>query len=395
MQRIGHAFLLALAGALGLTGAAHAIYVGRETQTVPVARLAANLERDLAADPKNADTHLKLARLYGMAYSVNADEVPVSTGPGGLGTPRTSEEVWFGHEPDLVPYGRRGARQTRSAASREYLQKSLTHYKAAVDLNPESLTARLGYGWTLEATGDKPAALGEYRKVIEKAWPKEETTRATVPGQRFYTAETAGYLIPLLDPVKDAKERAELERRLQHLARIPRAITPIAIPLIDELPVRKLVDLDAAVLFDADGSGFRRQWTWISPQAAWLVYDAPQKGRILSALQWFGDVTFWLFWNNGYEALAALDDDRNGELKNRELRYLALWRDVNSNGISEPGEVQTLSHYGIDALSCRYTRGDGILIAAQSQRGVRFESGQTRPSYDVILRTAISVSSPD
>jgi tetratricopeptide (TPR) repeat protein len=395
MHRTGHALHLALAGVLGLTGAVSGIYVRHETQTVPVARLAANLERDLAADPKNADTHLKLARLYGMAYSVNADEVPVSAGIGGVGSPRGSEEVWFGHEPDLVPYAGRGVGKTRGAASREYLQKSLTHYKAALALNPESLTARLGYGWTLEATGDKPAAVAEYRKVVEEAWPKEQNTRATVPGQRFYTAETAGYLIPLLDPVKDAKERTELERRLQHLARIPRAITPIAIPLVDDLPVRKLVDLDAAVLFDADGSGFRRQWTWIAPQAGWLVYDAPQKGQISSALQWFGNVTFWLFWNNGYEALAALDDDGDGELKNRELRYLALWRDVNGNGISEPGEVHPLSRHGIVGLSCRYTRGDGLLIAAQSQRGVRFESGKTRPSYDVILRTAISVSSPD
>lgn len=389
MQRIPHVFFLALAGALGLTAAVQGIYVRHETQTVPVARLAANLERELAADPKNAETHLKLARLYGMAYSVNADEVPVASQPSG------SQEVWFGHEPDLVPHATRGSAETRSDASKRYLKQSLTHYRSALDLNPESLTARLGYGWTLQQSGDMVGAATEYRKVIERAWPKEQSTRATVPGQRFYTAETAGYLIPLLDPVKDAAERAELERRVQHLARIPRAITPIAVPLIDNLPVRQVVDLDAAVLFDADGSGHRRQWTWISPQAAWLVYDAPGTGRITSALQWFGDVTFWLFWNNGYDALAALDDNGDGELKGAELRHLALWRDGNSNGVSDRGEVQPLSQHGIVGLSCRYSRGDGLLIAAQSKQGVRFESGQIRATYDVILRTAISVSPPD
>jgi tetratricopeptide (TPR) repeat protein len=371
------------------------IYVRSESTTVPVARLAANLERELAADPKNAETHLKLARLYGMAYAMNADEVPVATGLGGKPELPGSHEVWFGHEPDLVPYAKSAAGQTRSAASREYLQKSLTHYRTALDLNPNSLTARLGYGWTLEASGNKPAAIGEYRRVIEQAWPKEQATRAAMPGQRFYTAETAGYLIPLLDVAKDAAEIAELQRRMQHLARVPRAITPVAIPMADDLPARRFIDLNAAVSFDADGSGIRRQWTWITPQAAWLVYDARRSGRVTSALQWFGNVTFWLFWNNGYEALAALDDNRDGELKGNELRYLALWRDANANGVSDPGEVQPLSHYGIVALSCRYDRGDGILTAAESAHGVRFDSGRVRPTYDVILRTSISVSAPD
>jgi len=389
MPRTGHVLLAAFTGSLLATAAVRGIYVRMETQTVPVARLAANLEKELAANPKNAETHLKLARLYGMAYSVNAEEVPVASGLNGV------QDVWFGHEPDLVPQAKRGAGVTRTAASRQYLKQSLTHYRAALDLTPDSLTARLGLGWTLQESNDKAGAIAEYRKVIERAWPKEENTRATVPGQRFYTAETAGYLMPLLDPAKDAAELAELRRREQHLARIPRAITPIAVPLSDGLTPRQVIDLDAKVLFDADGSGLRRQWTWISPQAAWLVYDASKSGRITSSLQWFGDTTFWLFWNNGYEAMAALDDDRDGELKGPELRYLALWRDANVNGVSDPGEVRPLAHYGIAALSCRFTRGDGLLIAAESTRGVRFDSGQVRPTYDVILRTAISVSSPN
>jgi len=389
MPRTRNAFLVALAGSLLTTAAVHGIYVRRETQTVPVARLAANLEKELAANPKNADTHLKLARLYGMAYSVNAEEVPVASRLDG------SQDVWFGHEPDLVPHAQRGAGVTRTAASRQYLTQSLAHYRSALDLSPGSLTARLGLGWTLQESGDKAGAIAEYRKVIELAWPKEENTRATVPGQRFYTAETARYLTPLLDPAKDAAEIAELKRRDKHLALIPRAITPVAVPLADGLTPRQIVDLDAKVLFDADGSGLRRQWTWISAQAAWLVYDASKSGRITSSLQWFGDTTFWLFWNNGYEAMAALDDDRDGELKGSELRYLALWRDANVNGVSDPGEVRPLAQHGIVALSCRFTRGDGLLIAAESARGVRFDTGHVRPTYDVILRTAISVSSPD
>jgi hypothetical protein len=46
-------------------------------------------------------------------------------------------------------------------------------------------------------------------------------------------------------------------------------------------------------------------------------------------------------------------------------------------------------------LSCRSTPGDGLLIAAKAERGVVLEDGRIRPTYDVILRPAWSVSSPD
>ena len=42
------------------------IYVRMETAQVPVARLAANLEARLKAEPKSDDLHVQLARLYGM-----------------------------------------------------------------------------------------------------------------------------------------------------------------------------------------------------------------------------------------------------------------------------------------------------------------------------------------
>jgi hypothetical protein len=177
-------------------------------------------------------------------------------------------------------------------------------------------------------------------------------------------------------------------------ARVPRPVTPIAIPLSDGATVKTIIDLNAAVPFDADGSGRRRAWTWITDQAGWLVYDASGRGQITSALQWFGESTFWAFWNNGYEALRALDDNRDGELRGSELRHLAIWHDTNHNGRSERGEVLPLTRYGIEALSCRFLEGDGIYTAAWSDAGVRFAVGRTRPTYDVILRTAVSVSTP-
>ena len=370
-------------------GRVDGIYVRTESGKVPVARLAANLERQLANNPKSDDIHVQLARLYGMAAALNSDEAPALTEPG------RPEEVWFGHDAGLIPYKTSPPPDaTRAQASREYRQKSLEHYRAALQLNPRNLLARLGYGWTLQQSGDNAAAIAEYRRVVEQAWPKERERKGLGVGERFYTHETAGYLIPLLDPQKDAGEITELRSRMSQLERVPRAITPIAIPLTDAATPRTIVDLDAQVAFDADGTGRHRRWTWISSEAAWLVYDADQKGAVTSALQLFGNVTFWLFWNNGYEALAALDDDGNGELAGRELRYLSLWQDLNRDGTADDGEVRRVADHGISALSCRFTRGDGLLIAARSDGGVRFLDGRVRPSYDVILRPAWSVSTP-
>ena len=127
--------LVAAIGVLTLMAAAlDGIYMRQDVENVPVARLVANLERDLAANPKDADIHLRLARLYAMAYFANEDELP-ATALGGKDKP-AKQEVWFGHEPNLVP-GQVAPGTTRSDAAKAYLQKSVNHYKTAVDLESQ------------------------------------------------------------------------------------------------------------------------------------------------------------------------------------------------------------------------------------------------------------------
>jgi hypothetical protein len=97
-------------------------------------------------------------------------------------------------------------------------------------------------------------------------------------------------------------------------------------------------------------------------------------------------VTFWLFWENGYHALRALDDDGDGRVAGNELRHLALWHDRNGNAKSEPGEVKPLSCWRITTLSYAYrldaTHPDEIAFAPA---GVTFSDGSSRPTFDVVL----------
>jgi len=175
------------------------------------------------------------------------------------------------------------------------------------------------------------------------------------------------------------------------MGRVLRPITPIVIPLRNNLAARDLENHSAMVAFDADGTGLRKRWTWITRDAGWLVYDPHRTGKVTSALQLFGNVTFWMFWENGYHALASLDDNGDGMLQGKELEGLAIWQDLNGNGICETGEVKPLAEWGIVALSCRYVRdlkrSDRI---ASSPQGVFFRDGSNRPTYDIILHPAIA-----
>jgi hypothetical protein len=357
-------------------------WVGLQTRQVPIERLARNLERQRKAEPKNPEHVINLARLYSMAYAQKSREIPtISFG-------KEPERPYYGMGAEVrVPYQvQKAPTPAAETAARQFLEKSIDYYELALRLDPRNLAARLGIAWTLNEAGLKTAAISNYRVLVSDAWAIEgKATSGGFPNS-FFTEEAVRYFIPLLDPTLDKEEIDELLARRDRLKELPRAITPIAIPLSDDVPLSAIVDPLARVRFDADGSSVPREWTWITPEAGWLVYDATGGGSITSALQLFGSVSYWLFWSNGYHALAALDDDGDGELRGPELAHMALWIDRNRNGVSDDGEVRPLAADGIVALSCRYVEGDGRRVAASSPTGVTLANGRTRPTYDIILR---------
>lgn len=348
---------------------------------VPVERLTRNLEEIARSDPKNAQVRLNLARAHAMAYALKTDTARVVKNDEKRG-------VWLGYEPEHVPFKNVSTSdQIKLNTAREHLARAIEWYDKVIKLTPNNLTAVLGHAWCIDQSGDKEKAIKEYRQLIETAWPKEKDLRGAPLGWHSVTAEAAGYLIPLLDNVRDSREINILQDRIKQMTKIPREVTPIVIPLREGITASDIEDRSAIVAFDADGTGLKKQWTWITDDAGWLVYDPHGTGKVGSALQMFGSVTFWMFWGNGYQALAALDNDRNGVLTGRELDGLAIWRDLNCDGISDRGEVRGLVEWGITGISCRSIRDkshpDRI---AYSPHGVVFRDGSTRPTYDIILR---------
>lgn len=378
---------IALAVFLGLglivhSGNASADYALPDIETVPVKRIVANLERRgqqlLEADRRIEFGQLsaQLARVYALAYAQDAAELPVYRESGYV----FENPGWVPAIPPPIE------RSSPARTPEDYLHMAGLQYVSAIVFDPTDIRSRLGRAWVLEEIGNIETAIEQYREVLAMAWPEDQDIDQLEHGARPLSQEAALRLIDLLDPGKDAEEIAELSRKSAQFDEIPRWITPIVIPLEDGISFERLIDPTAAVAFDLDGAGRDSRWRWITPQAAWLVWDPAGEGRIESGLQLFGAVTFWLFWENGYEALAALDDDGDGELAGSELQGLALWRDANGDGRSEPGEVRPLEDWGITGLST--ARSAHPLGFPYNPEGVMFEDGRHRPSYDWILSTA-------
>lgn len=375
------ACLLAVTLTLTLAATGQARYIRPDLVNIPVATLLANLEKQVEKNSKSVEARFNLARAHAMAYAQKSPSAQVFKG-------KENKGFWFGYEPKHIPFEvKKSDDPAEAKEAKEQLSKAIERYREVVKMAPKNFPAQLGLAWTLDQAGENKEAVKMYRQIVEDAWKKESKMQVAPLGWHSIVGEAGSYLKRHLDPEKDGKEIAALTEKTRQLSRIPRPVTPIAIPLADQTALKDIVAPDARVRFDADGSGRDVRWSWISNKAAWLVYDQQQQGRITSALQLFGNVSFWMFWENGYHALGALDANLDGKLSGAELKNLSLWHDRNGNGISEPGEVQSLAVHGIVEINCRYQATQNTPnVAAFAEQGVVFRDGSTRPTYDVILQ---------
>jgi hypothetical protein len=411
---------------LWLSPQCQALYMQIDTEKVPIERILENLQAKLKLQPDSFDLHYQLARVHAMAAYSEATVLPVyKSGQYHIGRVMYSEGGGDNGTP--IEWGFQNDRAERPKGSDigKNLSLALKHYEAALALMRKSSDlnnirghvqpVQLGFAWCLEKAGLRTQALDLYRQTFCASWQIEISHDFDVQGWKSgktlklnelkpieepaadktgrlssrypgsigpgicFSEESINYMLRLLDLRKDATEIGVLNYHKKHLSTMGRMITPILIPLADS-PFETLINPDAGVAFDLDGSGLARHWGWITPKAAWLVFDGKQTGQITSGLQMFGSVTFWIFWRDGYQALGSLDANGDGLINGAELNGLALWQDINSNGISEPGEVKPLSAFSIDQLSCRgQTTAPGL---RRSPQGVRFKDGSFRPTYD-------------
>ncbi len=199
-----------------------------------------------------------------------------------------------------------------------------------------------------------------------------------------YEAGTAYLRLAQKEPrIVDTNALAEIQTDVARLEKLPVAITPIIFSVQTHGSVLDLLDPKTHVSFDLDGTGRKAQWPWLKPSTGLLVWDPQTKGEITSGRQLFGTATWWLLFPNGYAALDALDDNRDGALSGSELRGIGVWFDKNANGRSDPGEVQPVTDFGVQAIRTRSTGSDhGMPMNAQ---GIVLKNGTVVPTYDWVV----------
>ncbi|CAG0968358.1 Mbeg1-like protein [Geobacter sp.] len=140
-------------------------------------------------------------------------------------------------------------------------------------------------------------------------------------------------------------------------------IDPLALDL-DGDGIETIAMSASTAMFDLDGDSFAEKTGWIAKDDGILVLDRNNNGQIDDNSEVFGKSTI-----NGFDELKQLDANTDGVMDTNDSMFAALqvWQDLNSNGITDAGELKTLSDAGISSINLTYaesaTDSNGNLIS--------------------------------
>tara|TARA_R110001592_G_scaffold94289_2_gene273047 strand:- start:449 stop:1477 length:1029 start_codon:yes stop_codon:yes gene_type:complete len=296
---------------------------------------------------------------------------------------------------------REGAKNV-SDARIAHLKTAIEYYRKATAHEKATAYDWLGLGFNLHEASRIPERMMDTGKAhpsdeaAQTAWQRKYEDEALDAYQTSYDfggerqIESGSGIMEILskrtDLDKEGQRRLKATRRkvVELKATRQHWVTPIILHLSERRTINELLAPETHVKFDLDGSGRGDTWPWVQPDTAFLVWDEDGRGDVPSGRVLFGSVTWWIFWNNGYEALKSLDNDNDGWLQEDELQGLALWQDTNSNGVSDPGEVVPIEVAGIEGIAVTAT-GEVDGMPANPQ-GLRLTGGKQLPTYDWITR---------
>jgi hypothetical protein len=99
---------------------------------------------------------------------------------------------------------------------------------------------------------------------------------------------------------------------------------------------------------------------WPRTDSPWLALDRDGDGQINTGVELFGSMTPMADGTtatNGFEALAELDSNQDGQITPADARFseLRAWADADGDRITDSGELIPLSELEVDVIDLRFT----------------------------------------
>jgi VCBS repeat-containing protein len=122
---------------------------------------------------------------------------------------------------------------------------------------------------------------------------------------------------------------------------------------------------EVGVQYDLTGLGRLASVGWSSPEDGFLVRDLNDDGLINDGTEMFGEATVLANGEraqDGFEALSDLDTNQDGLIDSQDQVFnsLAIWRDANTDGLTDAGELLTLAQNDITSLNLSYAESDRV-----------------------------------
>ena len=134
--------------------------------------------------------------------------------------------------------------------------------------------------------------------------------------------------------------------------------TALSTPLILDLDNDGIetLSIEQGVRFDIDADGDKDKTGWVGSDDGLLVRDINKDGIINNASELFGEETKKEDGSkakDGFEALKELDSNNDGLVNKYDELFseLKVWKDSNSDGITNEGELISLEKAGISEIS--------------------------------------------
>ena len=168
-------------------------------------------------------------------------------------------------------------------------------------------------------------------------------------------------------------------------------------PLIVDLDGDGVETMSVAngIYFDHDGNGFAENTGWVGKDDGLLVRDINGNGQIDNGTELFGNNSVLSNGQkaaNGFEALKDLDSNNDGVFNNQDTAWneVKVWKDSNSNGIVDEGELLTMEQAGITGFDLNYqsqSRDDANGNAHLQTSTITKADGTTADITDVWFKT--------